>query len=127
MRVEGLNWGMMTFAVGLKHAERVYDWTGAIIKAISQCGLDGQYWISTKDCGTTIVIHCKDYFYEGDCERVAAEVSRLNLTADISETQKSEEHRRRIVVFEGLLERSGLLTRGEYPWIMFKKEDRHDG
>ncbi|MCK4958673.1 MAG: hypothetical protein KAT00_04725 [Planctomycetes bacterium] len=100
---------MMPLAVGLKHFERVYEWTSAILNAINRCGLDGQYWISTKGSGTVIVIHCEDHFFEGNCRSFASVVKDVNEAS----------------MFVYMIERSGMLKRGEYPWII--KEDGEGG
>lgn len=106
-----LEWGVMPLAAGLKHFENVYNWTNAVIDAIHRCGLDEQYWMSTKGSGTVIVIHCEDHFFEGDCRTFASIIGGVNESSE----------------FVYMVEKSGVLTRGEYPWINFKKGDGEDG
>lgn len=96
----------MTMEMGVAHFNHIYDWTNKIMATISRCGLNGQYWISTKGSGTIIVIHCEDYFFEGYTKQVAEAVKNINNANE----------------FINLVENSGMLERGEYPWLQFKKD-----
>jgi hypothetical protein len=93
------NHGQQAIEMRLKHYDIAYKLTNQIVSAISRCGLDGQYWFSTKDDSGTAVLHTEEHYYEAPTQYVA------DLLNDINDGKE----------FIALVESS--MTRGTYPWF----------
>lgn len=86
----------LSIGQGSELFKKVFDWTSTVTQSIDRCGLSDRLYISTKDWGQIIVIHCGNDYYEGQSAKVA----------EVSSTLQSSED------FWSFLNDSGMLTKG---------------
>lgn len=69
----------------IKYHTWIFEMTNRVLNAMTRCGLGYDYQFSTKNHGDVAVIHCPEYYWEGNLQEMSIAVEDVRTAEEFWE------------------------------------------